>query len=48
MWSGRKDALTHGSVMNDRHGKHLATLVLVMVIIHMSTEMLLVQTWEKK
>ena len=32
--------------MNDRHGKHLATLVSVMVRV--LTEMLLVQTWEKK
>ena len=34
--------------MNDMCGKHLAALVSVMVIIHMLTEMLLVQTWEKK
>ena len=41
------DMLTCKSVMNDRHGKHFAMLVSVMVVICVSTEMLLVQTWEK-
>ena len=36
----QEEVLTHRSVMNDRHGKHFATLVSVMVITRLSTEML--------
>ena len=44
----QEDVLMHISVMNDRHSEHFAMLVSVLVVISVSTDMLLVQTWEKK